>query len=142
MTEVITFLFFDRSIVYLIVYRPATFKRFNANYQYPMPVVDPIAVNPIQQHYDDPSMYNLPPPIPPAQMVPVPGQYANGTLVRSQNADGESAYDTFDWTDENFMLTSTVVYGFSLSDKLWCTSPTTFSIYLCNIGLHNFPSGI
>lgn len=62
-----------------------------------------------------------------------------GTLVHSQENDNENTLANADITEEDLLLTSTVVYGFSLSDKLWCmftSSPYHFTFaYL-------LPSGI
>ncbi|KAJ7082566.1 P-loop containing nucleoside triphosphate hydrolase protein [Mycena epipterygia] len=54
------------------------------------------------------------------QLQPLPGQaFGDGALVHSQaNATTENA----DLSPEDLLLTPTVVYGFSLSDKLWRTS--------------------
>lgn len=90
-----------------------TFKRFNPNYKYPIPVLDSQPSNVQQPNYDDPYCEQ------PQQPIMTAGQYANGTLVHSQNPDNEDASATFEWTEEALMLTSTIVYGFSLSDKLW-----------------------
>ncbi|KAJ7121717.1 P-loop containing nucleoside triphosphate hydrolase protein [Mycena epipterygia] len=51
------------------------------------------------------------------QLQPLPGQaFGDGALVHSQaNAMTENA----DLSPEDLLLTPTVVYGFSLSDKLW-----------------------
>ncbi|KAG6865036.1 hypothetical protein C0991_005528 [Blastosporella zonata] len=60
---------------------------------------------------------NFPPPPPLPHVVPWASPYANGTLVRSTPANEESSDD--DLSDEDLILSSTVVYGFSLSDKTW-----------------------
>jgi len=39
--------------------------------------------------------------------------------VRSQNGDNVGPGDNLDLTEEELLLTPTVVYGFSLTDKAW-----------------------
>ncbi|SJL04222.1 uncharacterized protein ARMOST_07583 [Armillaria ostoyae] len=75
----------------------ASFRRFNPNFKYPT------AVSKTEEAPQLDSYGNLMDPEP----VPVPG-------VR----DEESTNDV-KLTDEELMLTPTVVFGFSLSDKLW-----------------------
>ncbi|KAG7443460.1 P-loop containing nucleoside triphosphate hydrolase protein [Guyanagaster necrorhizus] len=83
----------------------ASFRRFNANYKYPTPVPksDKPQVNEYGNTIDE---------------EPVPHQYANGVLVDSHLRDEESTNDV-ELTDEELLVTPTVVFGFSLSDKLW-----------------------
>ncbi|KAJ7028311.1 hypothetical protein C8F04DRAFT_1119630 [Mycena alexandri] len=94
----------------------ATFHRLNPNYAFPTPVppkndLDGNGINGMagQMGYD---MYGniVPPP-------PMPGQaFSDGALVHSQaNATTETA----ELSPDDLLLTPTVVYGFSLSDKIW-----------------------
>lgn len=107
----------------------ASFRRFNPNYKYPTAVSKKVEAPQldIYGNFMDP------------EPVPVPGQYANGkrplilyvssalndifegVLVDSRLRDEESTNDV-ELTDKELMLTPTVVFGFSLSDKLWCKS--------------------
>ncbi|KAK0457250.1 P-loop containing nucleoside triphosphate hydrolase protein [Desarmillaria tabescens] len=93
----------------------ASFRRFNPNYKYPT-AVSKAEGTPHLDPYGN---------IVDAEPVPVLGQYANvlndtfeGVLVDSHLRDEEST-DDVELTDEELMLTPTVVFGFSLSDKLW-----------------------
>ncbi|RDB27282.1 ATPase family AAA domain-containing protein 3B [Hypsizygus marmoreus] len=121
----------------------ATFRRRNPNYPFPVPTPAPFVSNggnlpPPIAVYRPPSVESLPPqnnglmgvgapgfpplpqPLPiydyPVQGWSNPGQYANGTLVQTNKDDEESNEDI---SDEELMLASTVVYGYSLSDKTW-----------------------
>ncbi|KAJ7451970.1 P-loop containing nucleoside triphosphate hydrolase protein [Mycena latifolia] len=102
----------------------ATFHRLNSNYAFPTPV-PPKNEN---EFDEDMSMHQgrrVPPMMPnivfdaygqPMQ-APHPGQaFGNGALVHSQT---EAATTTADLSADDLLLTPTVVYGFSLSDKLW-----------------------
>lgn len=86
----------------------ASFRRFNPNYKYPT------AVSKSEEAPQLDPYGNLMDPEP----VQLPGQYANGVLVDSRLRDEESTNDV-ELTDEELILTPTVVFGFSLSDKLW-----------------------
>jgi len=111
----------------------ATFRRLNPNYQFPISH-SPINV-PFQPLYSPqysagslqnpglnggmmPPLPMMPPPPPlPMYNLPIyPSPYANSTLVQSTPDDGGSNDEL---TDDDLTLTSTVVYGFSLSDKIW-----------------------
>ncbi|KAJ7271488.1 hypothetical protein C8J57DRAFT_285425 [Mycena rebaudengoi] len=95
----------------------ATFRRLNANYQFPAPVppkaenMDPNAQNNITvTGYD---AYGQP------IMGPqhLPGhEFGEGALMHAQN---NATTQNTDLTPEDLLLTPTVVYGFSLSDKVW-----------------------
>ncbi|KAJ7783967.1 hypothetical protein DFH07DRAFT_210314 [Mycena maculata] len=114
----------------------ATFHRLNANYAFPTPVPPKSDTHGLslpggstfQQGmqnvpYDDeqevdmfgvPVMYGQP-VILPGQMIP--GQpFRDGGLVQSL---ANATTETTDLSPEELLLTPTVVYGFSLSDKLW-----------------------
>ncbi|KAJ7766171.1 hypothetical protein B0H16DRAFT_1523250 [Mycena metata] len=95
----------------------ATFHRLNPNYAFPTPVP------PKNEHdgnghnarmagqmgYD---MYGNP-EVP----QPMPGQaFSDGALVHSQ---ANAAPETAEVSPDDLLLTPTVVYGFSLSDKIW-----------------------
>ncbi|KAG6841232.1 hypothetical protein H0H93_004301, partial [Arthromyces matolae] len=54
---------------------------------------------------------------PPSELAALPNTYANGTLVHCNDRNAE--VKNLDLTDEDLILTSTVVFGFSLSDKTW-----------------------
>ncbi|KAG6835827.1 hypothetical protein H0H93_014300 [Arthromyces matolae] len=118
--------------------REATFRRMNSNYQFPLEYAAPSTMSPVPPfQYSTDSLQGpgpngrfippLPPspmPFPPGGPPPMPygvpgwaGPYANGTLVQSTPAKKDSADDNL--TDEDLILTSTIVYGFSLSDKMW-----------------------
>ncbi|KAK7030336.1 hypothetical protein VNI00_014193 [Paramarasmius palmivorus] len=88
-----------------------SFKRFNANYRFPTPAVQQIAVNssdPVQSV---------------ARRVPSRRRqnlYENDSVVKNQmsiDIDEQSAKPEL--SDEELLLIPTTVYGFSLSDKLW-----------------------
>ncbi|KAJ6563432.1 P-loop containing nucleoside triphosphate hydrolase protein [Mycena vulgaris] len=91
----------------------AAFHRLNANYAFPTPVPpksdhDPHGNNNggMPQGYDAYGQPIMPPPV-------MPGQgFGDGALVRSQT-------DATEISAEDLLLTPTVVYGFSLSDKIW-----------------------
>ncbi|KAJ7148971.1 hypothetical protein C8R43DRAFT_1193626 [Mycena crocata] len=100
----------------------ATFHRLNANYAFPPPLPPKSDANALDAHMNNPNngymnngydMYGQPVQVP----IQPPGQgFGDAALVHSQaNATTESA----DLTDEELLLTPTVVYGFSLGDKIW-----------------------
>jgi SpoVK/Ycf46/Vps4 family AAA+-type ATPase len=89
-----------------------TFKKLNMNYQFPVPATLAAPVfngshAPIQRR---PSIDNYGNPIP----VPYIGHQPQ--RVQSNNRDEG---DDHDLSDEELILASAVVYGFSLSDKIW-----------------------
>ncbi|PPR04913.1 hypothetical protein CVT24_007157 [Panaeolus cyanescens] len=90
----------------------ATFRRLNPNYVLPFPVHpktdDPNATTDsrfTQQQYDE---YGT--PLPP----PIPGQQVDLVQIQSDEATPD-----VELTEEDLLLTPTVVFGFSLSDKVW-----------------------
>ncbi|KAJ6601724.1 hypothetical protein DFH09DRAFT_1125773 [Mycena vulgaris] len=99
----------------------ATFHRLNANYAFPTPVPSEGEHDPHRNNnggmpqgydaYDD--AYGqpiMPPPV-------MPGQgFGDGALVRSQT---NTTTETTNLSAEDLLLTPTVIYGFSLSDKIW-----------------------
>ncbi|KAJ6473510.1 P-loop containing nucleoside triphosphate hydrolase protein [Mycena vulgaris] len=95
----------------------ATFHRLNANYAFPTPVSpksdhDPRGNNNgrMPQGYDAYGEPIMPPPV-------MAGQgFGDGALVRSQT---DATTETANLSAEDLLLTPTVVYGFSLSDKIW-----------------------
>ncbi|KAF7354269.1 AAA domain-containing protein [Mycena venus] len=111
----------------------ATFHRLNPNYSFPIPVppknehdgVDPNAHNG-NVGYD---MYGQPVMMQPPQALP--GQvFGDSALVHAQaNATNE----TVDLSPDDLLLTPTIVYGFSLSDKIWRASasflPFSLALY-------------
>ncbi|KAK7452678.1 hypothetical protein VKT23_012079 [Stygiomarasmius scandens] len=105
----------------------AGFYRNNPNYQFPLPVMETIEVEPDISLTPVDSRGNplLPAPRFPAGgysyngLPPQQNNYANGTIVRSQNGDDVGPGDNLDLTEEELLLTPTVVYGFSLTDKAW-----------------------
>ncbi|THU96035.1 P-loop containing nucleoside triphosphate hydrolase protein [Dendrothele bispora CBS 962.96] len=86
------------------------FHRKNPNYQFPVPVVEGIECEPnMPMQFDD---YGGPlPPSPPLPPLP--------TRLPPPNGDNSTAENNPELTEEELLLTPTVVYGFSLSDKLW-----------------------
>lgn len=96
----------------------ATFRRLNPSYQLPTPAPSKIEaearIRQNQPHMNHP--FELP-TMPPQELAPTPGAYANETLVQTHNTEDD--VENLDLTDEDLILASTVVYGFSLSDKLW-----------------------
>ncbi|KAJ7775948.1 hypothetical protein DFH07DRAFT_911992 [Mycena maculata] len=100
----------------------ATFHRLNANYAFPTPVPpknDNNAIpngSPFQQnnivfeHGQAVDMYGQP--------VMMQGQmpFGDGGLVRAQ---ANATTETTDLSPEELLLTPTIVYGFSLGDKIW-----------------------
>ncbi|KAG5719296.1 ATPase family AAA domain-containing protein 3B [Termitomyces sp. T112] len=113
----------------------ATFRRMNPDYQFPLeytvPTMAPVPYIPPQVSADrlprkrsPPSPDILPSPpispiIPPMAHTysPLWNPFDSGTLVQSSIANRDSSDNEL--TDEDLILTSTVVYGFSLSDKMW-----------------------
>ncbi|KAG5637602.1 hypothetical protein H0H81_003994 [Sphagnurus paluster] len=96
----------------------ATFRRLNPNHILPTPVPSKAQLDQAEQalrmgQYDDPfnQQTNT------NELPATPGAYANGTLVQSYTQDEDT--ENLELTDEDLILTSTVVFGFSLSDKLW-----------------------
>ncbi|KAF9487583.1 P-loop containing nucleoside triphosphate hydrolase protein [Pleurotus eryngii] len=90
----------------------ATFRRLNANYQFPAPV-PPKANAPVPPHlrnvhgdYDGYDMYGNPV----QAVVPTTNNGIQTTRINEVDED---------LTDEELILTPAVVYGFSLSDKVW-----------------------
>ncbi|KAG6864452.1 hypothetical protein C0991_009401 [Blastosporella zonata] len=53
----------------------------------------------------------------PQELAATPGAYANGSLVHSNSPEAD--VENLDLADEDLILTSSVVFGFSLSDKIW-----------------------
>ncbi|TFK33149.1 P-loop containing nucleoside triphosphate hydrolase protein [Crucibulum laeve] len=99
-----------------------SFKRQNPNYVFPLPVppkaktTDPRS--PWGSSIDE---YGHPlPPMPPMPMTPPmpthPMPYTNDELV--SNTRGEDPVDV-ELTDDELLLTPSIVYGFSLGDKVW-----------------------
>ncbi|KAL0571467.1 hypothetical protein V5O48_010503 [Marasmius crinis-equi] len=99
----------------------AMFKRFNANYQYPIPASVPPGPR------IPPGMPPLPPrpltpdeygnyPVPP--MSPAGDVFGNNSLVQ-RKPPNDRVEEKPDLSEEELLLTSTVVYGFSLTDKMW-----------------------
>ncbi|KAF7296934.1 AAA domain-containing protein [Mycena indigotica] len=94
-----------------------TFQKNNPNYAFPTPVppkADDSMVN--GMHPNAPVMqfdvYGQP-----IMQTPGTGQgFGDGALIHSQ---AEAATETKELTDEELLLTPTIVYGFSLSDKTW-----------------------
>ncbi|KAI3604465.1 p-loop containing nucleoside triphosphate hydrolase protein [Moniliophthora roreri] len=95
----------------------ASFKRFNANYRFPVSAMQQIAAAiPIPATIPADECGNFLP-------LPVPmtlNQFGNGSLVQNNRSNkADSNANKPEPTEEELLLTSTVVYGFSLSDKLW-----------------------
>ncbi|KAF8911924.1 P-loop containing nucleoside triphosphate hydrolase protein [Mucidula mucida] len=90
----------------------ASFRRFNPNYKYPVAAA-PTDTDTQNQEVDEwGNIIQAPVPIPPQD------GYANGVLVQSHATDNDVAEDV-ELSEEELLITPTVVYGFSLSDKLW-----------------------
>ncbi|KAJ6566537.1 P-loop containing nucleoside triphosphate hydrolase protein [Mycena capillaripes] len=94
----------------------ATFHRLNPNYSFPTPVPPKnehdVNGNPHARGNMGYDMYGQ--PIPQQQM---PGQaFGDSALVHTR---ADATTETANLTDEDLLLTPTVVYGFSLSDKIW-----------------------
>lgn len=115
----------------------ATFRRLNANYQFPAPL-PPKANAPVPPHirnahgdYDGFDMYGNPV----QAVIPTTNNGQHNCLINRQfililphvgiQTTRTNEVDE-DLTDEELILTPAVVYGFSLSDKVWCTSVTMF----------------
>ncbi|KAK1232481.1 hypothetical protein PQX77_004383 [Marasmius sp. AFHP31] len=101
----------------------AMFKRFNPNYKYPSPVTPsgqvPVPVSlpgrmrtMTMDSYGNPT----PPPMSPP-MSPEDGFTTGGFVKRKSHAAGDE--EKPELTEEELLLTSPVVYGFSLTDKMW-----------------------
>ncbi|GLB36892.1 putative ATPase family associated with various cellular activities (AAA) [Lyophyllum shimeji] len=102
----------------------ATFRRLNPSYKLPTPVpsetqLEAEAQRLRQNKLDAAHIYDprYPASSPPQDSAPDPGAYAHGTLVQTNNKEDD--VNDLELTDEDLILTSTIVYGFSLSDKLW-----------------------
>ena len=140
---------YQASIVFVIIFDPAnlaTFRRLNPNYQFPIPVQSTFEQEAFQCQMH-PGDYPYEPPVPyqpimipqytPTGQLMVPGfgngspmpsmlrspyvthRYAlPGTLVQSQKATGTAG--NADMSEEDLLLTSTVIFRFSLADKVWC----------------------
>ncbi|KAK7047093.1 hypothetical protein VNI00_006757 [Paramarasmius palmivorus] len=101
-----------------------SFKRFNANYRFPIPAMQQISADssgpPLPFPVDEWGNFLPPPPTPMPPGMLSPNLYGNGALVQNQNpADPNGRAAKPEFSDEELLLTSTTVYGFSLSDKLW-----------------------
>ncbi|KAG6874901.1 hypothetical protein C0992_006053, partial [Termitomyces sp. T32_za158] len=108
-----------------------TFRRMNPNYHYPLEyttsAVSPTPYVPLPPQYSAESLHGAHgrrPPLPNCALSPLPpifpiygSPFPNGSLVKSTSTNQASSKDEL--SDEDLMLSSTVVYGFSLSDKLW-----------------------
>ncbi|KAJ7894836.1 P-loop containing nucleoside triphosphate hydrolase protein [Mycena olivaceomarginata] len=97
----------------------ATFHRLNPNYSFPLPVPpknpnpnDGHANNNVNMGYDDYGQPMLSTPV-------LPGQaFGDSALVHAQQADATEE-SVVDLSETDLLLTPTVVYGFSLADKIW-----------------------
>ncbi|KAF8636274.1 hypothetical protein AX17_003665 [Amanita inopinata Kibby_2008] len=89
----------------------ATFRRLNPSYAFPTPVEPkPVSSSETMEAPNrilDGDIYSA--------MPTIVGSYANGTIVKDQSHVGV----TPQLSDEDLLLTSTLVYGFSFPDKLW-----------------------
>ncbi|KAJ7464897.1 hypothetical protein B0H11DRAFT_1814831 [Mycena galericulata] len=102
----------------------ATFHRLNANYAFPTPVPPKSEHDNVHAGRAPPNMhgnmgydmYGEPVMVPPPML---PGQaFGDGALVHAQaSATAETA--AAELAEEELLLTPTVVYGFSLGDKIW-----------------------
>ncbi|KAK7039849.1 AAA domain-containing protein [Favolaschia claudopus] len=99
----------------------ATFHRLNPNYSFPLPVP------PKNDSPDGLDNNNMDPNInmgydaygQPIQM-PAPGQaFGDSALVHAQAQAANATSETVELSEEELLLTPTVVYGFSLADKIW-----------------------
>ncbi|KAF7341709.1 AAA domain-containing protein [Mycena sanguinolenta] len=102
----------------------ATFHRLNANYSFPTPVPpknenDGVDANSMPHGHQGFDMYGQPIIMPPTPMgMPgMPGQSLNDTALVHTQANATT--ETVELTAEDLLLTPTIVYGFSLSDKIW-----------------------
>ncbi|KAG6908079.1 hypothetical protein DXG01_006214 [Tephrocybe rancida] len=94
----------------------ATYRKVNPNAQVPVAAPTPTQIEmQARQHRNVHDYYEE--PIVPPELSATPGIYANGRLVMSNSPDTE--VENIDLTDEDLILTSSVVFGFSLSDKIW-----------------------
>jgi hypothetical protein len=62
----------------------------------------------------------------PGMMMPPPGQAFGDTALMHSRAD--AAESAAELSDEELLLTPTVVYGFSLGDKVWRACFYTFRL--------------
>ncbi|KAF9256971.1 P-loop containing nucleoside triphosphate hydrolase protein [Marasmius fiardii PR-910] len=90
----------------------ASFKRYNPNYSYPK-VTTQATSNPPPAHRL--TRYRSPP----SEEDLNPEGFANGTLVQRKAPNEGIEISISDLSDEELLITPTLVYGFSLSDKLW-----------------------
>jgi len=84
----------------------ATFRRLNSNYTFPTPV--PATANQIN-HNNQLQVQNFQDSLQPQQ---------TGALVEAQGVMDDTP-DDVELSEEDLLLTSTAVFGFSLSDKVW-----------------------
>ena len=115
----------------------ANFRRLNPNYGMPQikresqnivpQIVQPVEIMPPNIGPIPSSVTQaIPPPMP--AMVSVahprrgrPARTYNGTAVTLMNAESDKLKPVEEeLSDEELMLASPVLYGFSLSDKIWC----------------------
>ncbi|KAF9449629.1 P-loop containing nucleoside triphosphate hydrolase protein [Macrolepiota fuliginosa MF-IS2] len=109
----------------------ATFKRSDMSYQFPQPLPH-IMETDVDGNPNDGWTRNTlppPPPMPPHMMhdpygnpiPPLPNSLAfnSGGVIMESNKGPFEDISMEDYTDEDYLLASTVVYGFSLADKIW-----------------------
>ncbi|KAF8202628.1 P-loop containing nucleoside triphosphate hydrolase protein [Mycena galopus ATCC 62051] len=106
----------------------ATFHRLNPNYSFPTPVPPKNehdngnghgGLDPNGNPYGNPGYDIYGQPLPPQFIPPqsLPGQtFGDSALVRAQ---ANATTETVDLSPEDLLLTPTIVYGFSLPDKIW-----------------------
>lgn len=103
-----------------------TFRRLNATHQFPIPAPSKSELAMMEQAHPANGTYDFPvaplPTMPPPPRVPFGGQlvtlnnqFGNRNLVQNVTNTARNA----DLSEEDLLLASTTVYGFSLSDKVW-----------------------
>ncbi|KXN93314.1 ATPase family AAA domain-containing protein 3B, partial [Leucoagaricus sp. SymC.cos] len=106
----------------------ATFRRNNPSFRFPPPLPPVVEVdengNPTNTWGPNHPPPQVPPPPasdptiqPSPQVGKRPAARSAGTTVVATDAYEEITMD--DYTEEDYLLASTLVYGFSLSDKIW-----------------------
>ncbi|TFK64312.1 P-loop containing nucleoside triphosphate hydrolase protein [Pluteus cervinus] len=105
----------------------ATFRRLNSNYQFPTPIATQANTNNNNNYGQPPGMFGSVP-----MSIPLQTQYSDdghgqhalmpqqtGALIESQIGVQDDTAENVELSDEDLLLASTTVFGFSLSDKVW-----------------------
>jgi len=149
MVQILTLSFFFLKVRGRIMVDRATFRRLNTNYQMPIPIPPKSEEIPGAQvdHRFGPQFDMYGNPVPPPVVAPfTQGLRRNmsmstvnltqipirppDNLVQTQSGDATADVEL---TEEDLLLTPTVVFGFSLVDKVWCQFSRFFFCIFCEI---------